>query len=86
MICKNFLKKKEITIAKVNLGNKLDLPQGLITTKKVSSAEENTPENNFPCEFSEVTLNPSLSSFSRRGEVLDYELAEETSQKEYLLI
>ena len=80
----SFLKKKEITIAKVNLGNKLDLPQGLITTKKVSSSEENTPENNFPGEFSEVTLNPSLSSFSRIGEVLDYELAEETSQKDIL--
>ncbi|WP_426590416.1 hypothetical protein [Dapis sp. BLCC M229] len=80
----SILDKKEIGIAKINLGKKLDLPQGLTTPQQVSSSEENTPENDFFAEVSESTLNPSLPSFSRIGEVSDYESAEEASQKDIL--
>ena len=75
---------KEINIAKINLGKKLDLPQGLTKVQQESSSEENTPENDFFAEVSESTLNPNLPSFSRIGEVSDYELVDEVSQKDIL--
>ena len=80
----SILDKKEIGIAKINSGKKLDLPQGLTTPQQVSSSEENTPENDFFAEVSESTLNPSLPSFSRIGEVPDYELVDEVSQNDIL--
>ncbi len=80
----SILGKKEITIAKINLGNKLDLPQGLTTPQQVSSSAENTSDNEFSAEVSESKLNPSLPSFSRIGEVPNYELVEEVSQQEIL--
>ncbi|MGD1807946.1 hypothetical protein ACP6PL_21280 [Dapis sp. BLCC M126] len=81
---KSILDKKETTIAKINLGKKLDLPQGLTKQQQISSSEENTPENDFFAEISESTLNPTLPSFSRIGEVSDYELVDKASQKDIL--
>ena len=78
------IKKEERTLTQINLGNKLDLPQETTTTQKVSSLEENSLEKNFSGKFSEGTLNPSLPSLSRIGEVLDYELLEVVSQKDIL--
>ncbi|NES06833.1 MAG: hypothetical protein F6K22_30870 [Okeania sp. SIO2F4] len=80
----SILDKKEIGIAKINLEKKLDLPQGLTTPQQVSSSEENTPENDFFPNVRESTLNPSLPSFSRIGEVPDYELVDEVSQNDIL--
>ncbi len=80
----SILEKKETTIAKIDLGKKLDLPQGLTRPQQVSSSEENTSENDFFAEVSETKLNPSLPSFSRIGEVSDYELVDETSQQDIL--
>ncbi|WP_094672778.1 hypothetical protein [Hydrocoleum sp. CS-953] len=78
------LDKKETTIAKINLGKKVDLPEGLTRPQQVSSSEENTSENHFFAEVSESTLNPTLPSFSRIGEVPNYELVDEASQKDIL--
>ncbi|MCL2932073.1 MAG: hypothetical protein MGG11_07270 [Trichodesmium sp. MAG_R03] len=73
--------QKEKTLPKINLGNKLDLPQGLTIPQKLSSLEENPSENIFSTEVRESTSNASLLSFSRIGKVLDDKFVEEVSQK-----
>lgn len=76
--------QKETTVTKINLGNKLDLPQGLTIPQKLSSLEENNPDNVSSGGVSESKSNTSLTSFSRMDEALDYKLVEAASQKSIL--
>jgi len=81
----SILDKKEISITKINLEKKLDLPQAVRRPQQASSLlEENTPEKDFYSEISETRLNPTLPSFSRIGEVSNYESVDEVLQKDIL--
>lgn len=77
--------KKEKIAAKTSLSkeDKLDLPQPVKVPQKVSVPAENTSEDYVSAEVSDSKLNPSLPSFQRIGEVLNYEL-EEVSRKDVL--
>ncbi|MGK7920799.1 MAG: hypothetical protein AB4080_12420 [Trichodesmium sp.] len=76
-------KEKIVTQTSLNEGDKLDLPQPIKAQQKVSGEAENTSEDNLFAEVNDSKLNPSLPSFQRIAEVIDYEL-EEVSQKDIL--
>ncbi|MDY7004137.1 MAG: hypothetical protein SWX82_09275 [Cyanobacteriota bacterium] len=84
--------KKEKSIAKINLGKKIDLPKASAQPEQVELSDQNIPQiipqnelpqnipqNELPQEVSASQSNPSLPSFSRISEDPSYELIDEAS-------